>query len=69
MEHSIQQQNYTFFSNPHGILCRIDSQLCRKLNQHTSEQPMGQKGNQKGNQNIMKQTKIETQHTKTYGMQ
>ena len=34
--------------------------------QCTSEKPIGQRRNQKENQTIQRQKKMETQHTKTY---
>ena len=35
-----------------------------EIKQYASKQAMGQRRNQKKNQNILKQTKMETQHTK-----
>lgn len=40
-----------------------------EIKQHTSEQPIGQRGNKMEIKNILKQMEIKTQLTKTYEMQ
>ena len=37
--------------------------------EHISEQPMDQRRNKKGNKNILRQMKMEIEHTQTYKMQ
>ena len=64
------------FSDQSGMKLQINNRKktwkihkYREINQHTLEQPMDQRRNQEISESILKQMKMKTYHSKTYGMQ
>ena len=52
-----------------GLSTSLAYNVYVKIKQHISEQPMDQRRNKKGNKNILRQMKMEIEHTQTYKMQ